>query len=470
MSAQPEHGPENRVPVQFKYEKPVPGGAQVQLQYSLDGKSWEFHPLHKSGNAFVGNTSLPEGTNYQYRFWVISADGMMQPDPAKFGETLKGTVTAGAQTAPDQQNQSNQAPHQPNQAPRPENVVNARSEVIRRRLQGRVKDILGAGRSYEGVENLETLFEQIDLEMQEINHTGNISPIILGILGEEIGNLPNLPVAIRNRFKGKPPPQSYEELEQRFSEGGTIFRRKVFNSLKANPAAQKALGIKPGSADFSDPGMRKIFKRVCNEFDMWETIPFLGMAFGRLTETPPANNPELTKQRMKLLKGILGRLKPRQQSMVGKMPADKQAVTIEMALNTGYWGTALLAGAPLVAASVWLGKGALEGTTGIHTKDIMQAMKEPTKLTALKNLWEVFKKNNIVSQWGESQEGLGGLLKKKVKGFLLGSIPFYGPWKAAQGQKEEPTFGPESAKVKPTEKPAEVEDIMREACTKELGT
>jgi hypothetical protein len=214
--------------------------------------------------------------------------------------------------------------------------------------------------------------------------------------------------------------------------------------------------------------MRKIFGRVCNEFDMWETIPFLGMAFNRLTEAKPANDPELTKQRTKLLKGILGRLKPRDHSAISKVSSNNQALALDIAVNTGYVTAAAL-GSPLLAGAVWLGGGVAGGLTGVHLKELMQAMKEPTMLTGVKNVWGVIKKNNIFSQWSKSQEGLGGLLKNKMKGFLWNSIPFYGSWRATRPQDEEPTFAPDNAKVEQSKKPVQVEDIMREACKKELG-
>lgn len=455
-AAVPESGPEReKVKVPFVYRGRVESGAKVYVHYGLQGERWQFAELSPSRDGGLAcDVEMPEGIGFEYKFCIAVPGQPTRWDPPGGPETNMQGLARNAETAGTASTAA--GPSKPDQ--------------LRAYLKPKIQAILDSARTKGTFENLPALVEALeaDIEARGMNRVAavDILAVVAGIIKEK----PDVPVALKKKFEGNPP-RDFAEFKQRIEEGSRLFRRQVFLSLRADENARKALGLKPNDTTFRDQSMAELAGRVCNEFDFRDAMPAIKMGLENIPNVPGAN-PELARRRLALLQErILPRLSPEQASgvkdFVSGIPADKQTQLLEMAVQAGGMG-ALLLGAPGLAVSGWLAKGTVEGISGVSMADVTKAFKNPTTKSALRELWDVFKQNNLVTKWLHSNQGLTALIGERMKAFAKKTIPFVGPFRfsgAAGQQPEEVTFGQEGATGEAMKvSPKKAEDFIRQAC------
>lgn len=441
----------------IKFVCNAPAGSTIELFGNFDNLGIA-GAIPQSAGILTGTgtrfeMSVPDlevGQSYQYYFKITDAHGNERFEPGPTDRQLMNT-------GPIPDIQSALSPTTP-------------ADQVKANVEGRVKDIVESLRTHEGAEGVDALMERLEVEMATMGMTGNHTVLILSAVNKAFAEMENLPAVTRNRFKGKPAPRDFAELQTRLREGSTAYRRKVFLSLVADKKTREALHLEADSRPFHfhDTHTEGAFIRVCNQFDLGNAVPYIGVAFNSAHNVPP-NNPALTAERRNLLRGVLHRLEAHHQSpgILGKIPSGRWGKMLDVAVQLGSAGLLFTGAAPMVGLAGLAGKSVFETLTGLSSTNIVDAFKGGGHGGhEKKGLWGTFIENNVVSRMLTTEGKAADVLKTRFKDCLKRMIPFtsfsYGG--AAVGGDH----GHEEHHEEQPHEEVDAEAVIRTVCEKEL--
>ncbi|MBI5412785.1 hypothetical protein HZA42_00370 [Candidatus Peregrinibacteria bacterium] len=388
---------------------------------------------------------LEVGQSYQYYFKITKGtDLRFEPGPTDKQLMSTGpipevqTFSLGTTTPPDQ---------------------------IRASVERRVKDIAEGLRTHEGVQGVDATMELLEIELDNMDMKGDQTKIILHTLNKVFGEMEHLPAVTKNRFREKPVPADFQEFKTRLQKGSEAYRKKVLLSLVADKKTREALHLKAGDRTIDDEHTRKAFNRVCNQFDLGDTVPYLEVAFEGTRKIPP-NDPAITQSRRHQMGEVLKRLaahgKPT--SILGKVPSGRWGKMLDVAVQLGSAGLLFTGTAPIVGLAGLAGKSVLETLTGLSSTNIIDSFKGGGGHKK-KGLWGTFIESNVVSRMLTTEGKAADVLKTRFSDCLKRMIPFtsfsYGGAAVGgdHGQEEH---------HEETHEEVDAEAVIRTVCEKEL--
>lgn len=367
--------------VDEKFETPplpkdkVPDGSRVFLKgiFVADevGTNADWDSLHAMTRRDDGSyectvPGMQAEREYQFKIFVVKPDGTEQWIGGKGGTNLRRKITAPAG------GRENAAETGESRAARP--AATQLTGEIRDQLKGRVAEVLEAAQSQEGARDLEGLFDSLERDLKEHDIKEDVTAAVLALVVESIRGMSTLPVAIRNQFPEGQEVPDFKDFERRMRLGSAAYRRKVFERLRADLEAKRALHLEGAQSRYDannplgDPEHNRLFDRLCSQRDLGHLTPHLQQALRSVADVPAAS-PRLAAQRKELLRMVEERLTPEKRSALmakaKEIPPTRVGKIVDLALQAG-----LL----YFSWPVWLAKAGIETVTGVNAQDVISAV------------------------------------------------------------------------------------------------